>query len=395
MKVGFVTFGCRLNLAEALDQEAQYAAAGWEIVPVEDPRPEPPELIIVHGCSVTAKAQRDCEKKIAHLRARFPGAEIRITGCLDVRTTPADLQPPSANRQPPLPSHHLSRAYLKVQDGCSGKCSYCIVPAFRGAPVSIPFNDVLARARAFIDDGFREIVVTGCNLCLYRDAKRGLPELVAALARLESPGHRIRIGSIEPGICDAALLDAVAAHANVCRFMHLSLQSGSDRILRLMRRTYTAEQMATFCEDARRRLGPRFALGADIITGFPGETDADHEATKSLLSPSFINLHIFPYSERPGTEAATMTPSVPVAVRRARAKELEQIGAANREKYARVLIGKDVVVCVEKDGNGRTDEYLRCNLQGTAPRRSLVCAEVKDYFPKTGALSATIHALKH
>ena len=385
MKVGFVTFGCRLNLAEALDLEAQYAAAGWEIVQMDDSCSEPPELIIVRGCSVTAKAQRDCEKKIAHLRARFPDSEIRITGCLPQRQSLPSHPRPTADRKPSAASHHLSRAYLKVQDGCSGKCSYCIVPAFRGAPVSIPFNDVLARARAFIDDGFREIVVTGCNLCLYRDAKRGLPELVAALARLESPGHRIRIGSIEPGICDAALLDAVAANTNICRFLHLSLQSGSDRILRLMRRPYTAEQMAAFCEDANRRLGPRFALGADIITGFPSETDADHEATKSLLAPSFINLHIFPYSERLGTEAATMSPAVPVAVRRARAKELEQIGAAHREIYARTLIGKDVVVCVEKDGNGRTDEYLRCNLQGAAPRRSLVCAEVKDYFPKTGA----------
>ena len=490
MKVGFVTFGCRLNRAEALDMEAQYAAAGWEVVPAErstnpkikrsntlnsntqtlltqtlkNPNTPSPDLIIVRGCSVTARAQRDCEKEIAHLRAQFPHAEIHITGCLDIRSPAhsaplhslvreANHLPSNSNntttKQPDNPILHslvreanpspnqsnnltikqsnnlplplrLSRAYLKVQDGCSGRCSFCIVPSFRGAPVSVPFADVLARARAYIDAGFRELVLTGCNLCLYHDSGRGLPELAAAIAALESLGHRVRLGSIEPGICDTRLLDALESHPNICRSLHLSLQSGSDRILRLMRRPYTTEQIATFCAEARRRLGPRLALGADIITGFPGETDGDHEATRSFLGPPpppstkasnttpnqsnnltikqsnnltmppFIHLHVFPYSERPGTEAAAMKPAVPVAVRRARAKELERIGTANRAAFAHTLIGQEVTVCVEKDGNGRSDEYFRCLLKGTAPRRSLVRATVEDYFPKTGTLSATI-----
>ena len=452
MKVGFVTFGCRLNRAEALDMEAQYVAAGWEVVTVEHSTAQTikqsnnptPDLIIVRGCSVTAKAQRDCEKEIAHLRVQFPRTEIHVTGCLSIRS-PAHSAPlhslvretnPSLSnsnnttaKQPDNPILHslvretnpspnqsnnqtikqsnnlplplrLSRAYLKVQDGCSGRCSFCIVPQFRGAPVSVPFADVLARARAYIDAGFRELVLTGCNLCLYRDSGRGLPELAAAIAALESPGHRVRLGSIESGICDTRLLDALESHPNICRFLHLSLQSGSDRILRLMRRPYTTGQIAKFCAEARRRLGPRLALGADIITGFPGETDGDHEATKSFLSPPpapstkasnttpnqsnnprFSHLHVFPYSERPGTEAATMKPAVPAAVRRARAKELERIGAANRAAFAQTLIGQEVTVCVEKDGNGRSDEYFRCLLKGTAPRRSLVRA-VAGRFPK-------------
>jgi threonylcarbamoyladenosine tRNA methylthiotransferase MtaB len=203
------------------------------------------------------------------------------------------------------------------------------------------------------------------------------------------------------------------ANPNICRFLHLSLQSGSNRILRLMRRPYTIEQVAEFCADARRRFGERLAFGADVITGFPGETDADFEATKAFLSSHLLHpsspishlpssdtqlplliphLHIFPYSEREGTEAATMKPSVPVEVRRARAKELETIAAVNHERFARSLIGQEVEVCVERDGNGRTDEYVRCLLKGTAPRRSLVRAVVDDYFPKTGSLSATIRA---
>jgi len=411
MRICFVTFGCRLNRAESLDLESQYAAAGWDVVQLPSPVDEVdeleavvPDVVVVRGCSVTAKAQRDCEKKIAQLRARFPEAEVLTVGCLpDAKPVPAHLAPPlSPDASAPV-NRRLSRAYLKVQDGCSGKCAFCIVPSFRGSPVSVPFEQALARARAYIDAGFREIVVTGCNLCLYRDSNRRLPELVSAIARLESSGHRVRLGSIEPGLCDTSLLDAMEANPNICRFLHLSLQSGSNRILRLMRRPYTIEQVAEFCADARHRFGERLAFGADVITGFPGETDADFEATKAFLSsqhPSPIShfpllishLHIFPYSEREGTEAATMKPSVPVEVRRARAKELESIAAANHELFARSLIGQEVEVCVERDGNGRTDEYVRCLLKGTAPRRSIVRAVVDDYFPKTGSLSATIRA---
>ena len=424
MTIGFVTFGCRLNRAESLDLEADYAAAGWDVAQLPVPSASGahptavPDVIVVRGCSVTAKAQRDCERKIAQLRARHPGAEVLVVGCHpNAKPIPPHLAPaPLPDAGVPV-NRQLSRAYLKVQDGCSGKCAFCIVPSFRGAPQSVPIDRVLARARAYLDAGFREIVVTGCNLCLFRDEGRRLPELVSALAEMDSPGHRVRLGSIEPGICDAALLDAMAAHPNICRFIHLSLQSGSNRILKLMRRPYSIEQVAAFCKDARRRLGSRLAFGADVITGFPGETDSDFNETKSFLSnyqlptpnsqlstpnyqlptpnsqlPTINYLHVFPYSEREGTEAATMSPKVPMEIRRERAKELEAIGCANHERFARSFVGKEVTVCVERDGNGRTDEYLRCTLKGSAPRRSLVQAAVDDYFPKTGMLSATIRA---
>ena len=399
MRLSFATFGCRLNHAEALDMEARFAAAGHLVVPI-DAEP-PPDCIIVRGCSVTAKAQVECERFIARMRRCHPCSRIVPTGCLPF-AEPIAILPPA----PSIVPMTTSRAFLKVQDGCSGRCAFCIVPKFRGPPQSVPFNEVVDRARAFLAAGFREMVVTGCNLALYRDSGRGLAELLAALAELPPPPgqgralhtadgtiHRIRLGSLEPGICDAAVLDAFATHPNICRSMHLSLQSGSDRILELMNRPYTAKAVMDFCIRARRRLGPRCSFGADVIAGFPGETDADHRATMRLLgrkragTPIFSNLHVFPYSDRPGTLAAQMPDAVPRNIRTARAKELEAIGVRNRMAFAQSFVGRKVVACIEKDGDGWTDEYLRVRMPSGLARRKLVC--VKVLAAEDGILRAT------
>ena len=431
MTVAFKTFGCRLNRAEALDLEADFLAAGHTIVPLPS-EGSVPDLIIVRGCSVTARAQRDCEKEIEHLRKTFPFSQVIVTGCLpNAGTDPlkslgtGPLAPPFPEGSVPnasLPSGSVpqgaaldqfpSRAFLKVQDGCSGRCAFCIVPHFRGQPVSVPFDHVLDRARAFLAAGFRELVVTGCNLALYRSQGHGLPDLLSALAELPAPSgsvptHRIRLGSLEPGICDAALLTAFESHPNICRFIHHSVQSGSDRVLARMNRPYPIATVARFRNEARRRLGPRLALGADIITGFPGETDEDFQLTKSFLFPTegsvpkgtpcqegsvpndtpclegsvpFSNLHVFPYSERPGTPAATMDGALPRAIRLARARELEAHAKAARLAFARSFLGQDVEICVERGGDhGWTAEYLPCKLKGApAPRRSLLSVRVTD-----------------
>ncbi len=390
MRIAFKTFGCRLNHAEALDAEARFEADGHQIVELD--ADFPPDVIVVRGCSVTAKAQHDCEREIARLRRRFPTADIRLTGCLPAASAVA-VQRREETAERPIPLR-TSRAYLKVQDGCSGRCAFCIVPRFRGPPVSVPFDRVLARARAFLAAGYRELVVTGCNLALYHDAGRHLPDLLAALAALtgSSSVHRIRLGSLEPGLCGPALLDVMAAHPNICRFLHLSLQSGSNRILKRMNRPYAVEDVSAFCARAVHLLGPRLALGADVIAGFPGETEADHAATlRFLVNPlnlstatdprrppfSFSRLHVFPYSERPGTLAATMEGALPRPVRLARARELEALGRRQRVAFAQTFIGQQVEVCVERGGDhGWTAEYLPCRLASPAPRRSLVSVRI-------------------
>ncbi|MBR1587476.1 MAG: radical SAM protein [Kiritimatiellae bacterium] len=391
MNVAFQTFGCRLNRAEALDQEARLVAEGHAIVSLDGGTH--PDLIVVRGCSVTARAERDCRKAIAHLHSRFPSSRIEITGCLGTPAHDSRRLPLNFQLSAPVPLR-TARAYLKVQDGCSGLCAFCIVPSFRGGPRSVPFAQILARAQAFLASGYREIVVTGCNLALYRDSGHGLADVLAALAALGTDPapragtgpmrtHRIRLSSLEPGVCDDAVLDAFATHPNICRFMHLSVQSGSVPILARMNRPYTIEAVDRFCYKAAKALGPRLALGADIITGFPGETEADFAATRDFLARHpFANLHVFPYSERPGTSAATMDGSVQPALRRTRAKELEKTGRAKREAFAQTFLGQEVEVCIERDGTGWTAEYLKCavkdlNLLGRQwGRRSLVKARV-------------------
>ncbi len=383
MRVCFETFGCRLNRAEALQMEAEYLARGWELT--EDHAEA--DLFVVRGCSVTQRAQHDSERLVAHLRHHHPNVPVRVCGCLKRDSAAARPQADIGHEAPqgapsPLPVR-TARAYLKCQDGCSGKCTFCIVPKFRGASVSIPFDSLADRARRFIDAGYREIVLTGCNLALYASGGRRLPELVAALAEV-SPDCRIRIGSLEPGDCALATVDAMAEHANVCRFLHVPVQSGANRMLTAMRRPYLVKDVEALAERAVEKM-PLIGLGCDLMTGFPGESDIDFMATKGLVKRlAFSNAHVFPYSERPGTPAATLPGALPRAIRHARAHALSDLARSYRAKAAQRFVGRAVEVVVEDERRlrGWTGEYFACEVtnHGNAPirRKALVRALVRD-----------------
>ena len=366
MKVRFITFGCRLNKAEALQMEADYLSEGWETT---DDSSEA-DLFVVRGCSVTAKAQRDCEKFIAALRREFPETPLRLCGCLEKDLQTADpLEIEAAGSPIPL---RTARAYLKVQDGCAGKCTFCIVPHFRGPSKSESFVGLLDRAKRFVDSGYREIVVVGCNLSLYASEGKRLPDLLAALASVSS-GCRIRLGSLEPGGCALETVRVMAERENICRFLHLPIQSGSDAVLRTMRRPYTLSDVEEVVNTACTLL-PQIGLGCDLMTGFPGETEADHAATRDLLVRlPFSNAHVFPYSERPGTPAATFRDAVAPSVRQARAHDLSDLAREKRNVYASSFVGKTAEIVVEnaETSAGWTGEYLWCEADGPAPRKSL------------------------
>ena len=347
--------------------EADYLASGWE----RTEKHADADLFVVRGCSVTAHAQHECERLIDHLNRHYPMVPIKVCGCLKPPT--AILQRPDL-LQPTVPTVPVrtARAYLKVQDGCAGQCTFCIVPKFRGPSRSEPFDEVLDRARRFIDAGYREIVVTGCNLSLFASQGKRLPDLVAALAGLD-PACRIRIGSLEPGPCALETIHTMAGHANVCRFLHLPVQSGSERILLAMRRPYAVKDVARAAKLASE-LMPGLGLGCDIITGFPGESDLDFGATKGLLKRlPFNHAHIFPYSQRPGTLAAGFPLAVPPPIRTARAHELSRVVEHKRIKFAQSFVGKTVEIIVEnaEKSSGWTGEYLPARpVSGSATRKS-------------------------
>ena len=404
LTVAFKTFGCRLNQAEAAAFEASFTAAGFTRVPFGTPA----RVILVHSCAVTQKAESEGLKLLRALRARWPDACLVLTGCtveaaeaarlrelgLDLivprqqKDALADLvlghlgHPPPARQAAPAappPSRSTQRAALKVQDGCDFFCSYCIVPHTRGRPVSRPFDDCLAEARALIGAGFREIVITGCNTACFADGSRNLSHLLAAL--LELPGlGRLRLGSIEPGTVEREVIALMAASPKICRFLHLPIQSGDNGVLAAMRRRYTVEEVAETLRCALR-LMPDLALGADFICGFPGESDEAFSRTLQLAQAfPFSKLHVFPYSERPGTPAATFADRVPAAVRKRRAQRLIAQEKLNRAAFAQRFLGRTVDLLVERfdrDGaaHGWSGEYLPCAVAGVPPslRRSL-CA---------------------
>ena len=382
MKVCFEAFGCRLNRAEALEQEAEFAARGW--VRTEDHADA--DLIVVRGCSVTHRAQRDCERLVEHIRRKYPFKRLVVTGCLSDKTRTFTLRKRPDDESAPVPTR-TSRAYLKVQDGCSGKCTFCIVPQFRGSPVSVDFGEVMDKAKRFVDAGYREIVVTGCNLSLYESGGRRLPELLAALADVapaslgEGRTCRVRLGSVEPSDVVADVLEVMAERENVCRFLHIPVQSGSSRILARMGRRYSTRDIDTMVHNARQRVAG-IALGCDFMTGFPGETDIDFLATKGLLTRArFERVHVFPYSERPGTPASTMPGAVPQDMRRGRAHELTRQADKVRSAAAREFEGKTVEIVVEdeKDGAGWTSEYFWCTCKNLhVPRKSLAKVKVRS-----------------
>ena len=241
----------------------------------------------------------------------------------------------------------------------------------------MPFDDVLDKAKRFIEAGYREIVVTGCNLSLYASAGRRLPDLLDALSSLEAPGGaggcRIRIGSLTPGGCALEAVSLMSERAGICRFLHIPVQSGSPRILAAMRRGYTVKDVEQLVEKAKR-LVPSIALGCDMITGFPGETEMEFLATKGLMKRiSFSNAHIFPFSKRPGTIAAALPDHVPESISHSRAHKLADIASASRYEYARKFLGKVVEIVVEDEEScsGWTSEYLRCRGNMAVARKSL------------------------
>jgi threonylcarbamoyladenosine tRNA methylthiotransferase MtaB len=383
MKYSVITFGCRVNQADSLAIESALASGGGESVSSEHA-----ELVIVNTCSVTASADQGARQTIRRIARTNPSARIIATGCYatrcadEVAALPGVSQVVSNDHKLSIPitfgeghcGHLLAPGLmgrtawtLRVQTGCEEKCSYCIIPRTRGASRSRSHEDVLAEVERVIGAGYREIAITGVHLGSYgRDLspRSSLGELLSTLVRTLNGRALLRVSSLEPMDFPRELLDlqlpATAEPAALAPHFHLPLQHASNRMLMLMRRPYTVEFYADLVTTIRQRL-PHASIGSDVIAGFPGETDADFDQlTRYLEQSPLTHLHVFPYSDRPGTVASMLPHKVHGSVIKARAQRLREISRILADRFRAAQRGTVRPALTIEDGSvAVTDNYLR------------------------------------
>ena len=395
-RVSFHTLGCKLNFSESSTLARQFEEGGFERVGVNDEA----DICVINSCSVTEHADKKCRNIIRKLHRRNPSAIIAVTGCY------AQLKPQEIaaidgvdivlgnndkgdlyKRVVELGSRgqaqvyscdceeitrffaafstgDRSRSFLKVQDGCDYKCAYCTIHYARGSSRNMPIAELVAEAEKVAESGLKEIVITGINTGDFgRTTGEKFIDLLRALNEVEGI-ERYRISSIEPNLITDEIIEFCAASPKFQHHFHIPLQSGSDRILGLMRRRYTSAKFADRIEKVRSLMPDAF-IGIDVITGFPGEAEEDFQQTYDLLArlkPSF--LHIFPFSERPGTPAVDMPNKVPSYISTQRVARLEELSDALHYEFCAQGVGKEMDVLFESTMRGGmmygyTGNYIR------------------------------------
>lgn len=393
-----VTFGCRLNAYESEVIRGHETLAGRD------------NVVVVNTCAVTTEAERQARQAIRKLRRERPEAEIVVTGCAAQISPDAWAGMPEVSRvignreklepaafllgrnEPVLvddimevreTAGHLiegfdgrARAFLQVQNGCDHRCTFCIIPYGRGNSRSAPIGQVVDEARKLIAQGVKEIVLTGVDITSYGPDLPGRPtlgqlcrRLLASVPQLE----RLRLSSIDPAEVDDDLWRLIADEPRLMPHLHLSVQAGDDMILKRMKRRHSRSDVIRLTERARG-LRPDMVFGADLIAGFPTETDEMFRNTLDLVTEAGLTwLHVFPYSERPGTPAVKM-PAVEKTVRKERAAILRDAGAMAANIHLSRQIGEPVEVLVERDSRGHSPHFATVKLNRTAEPGTLVRA---------------------
>jgi threonylcarbamoyladenosine tRNA methylthiotransferase MtaB len=381
-----ISLGCRLNIAES--ETIRSLLKGRD-------------MVVVNSCAVTGNAVRDTRHAIRRARRERPGAEIVVTGCAAQIDPKGFAAMPEVDRvignaeklmpeawaasdpiivgdimqvrrtAPQLAAAFAShaRAFVEVQNGCDHRCTFCTIPFGRGNSRSVPAGTVIDCISALVDAGHREVVLTGVDLTSYGADLPGTPklgQLTKQILRHVPELKRLRISSIDSIEADRDLLDVIADDERLMPHLHLSLQSGDDLILKRMKRRHSRRDAIEFCTEVRR-LRPDIALGADIITGFPTETEEMFARSQDLVDECDLTfLHVFPYSKRPGTPAARM-PQVAGEAIKERAKRLRVTGEAALRKRLASEIGMTRQVLIESGRQGRTEHFLPVAIAGETP----------------------------
>ena len=417
--ISFKTLGCRLNQAETATMSASFEARGYKIVDFR----ETSDVAIIHTCTITLNADKECFRLARRLKRRDPKTLVILVGCaveiLDEeaqRNSAADVLIRQSDKQniahivdehlgrhPPdhkghcaatLPRFDTTRALVKVQDGCRFYCSYCIVPFTRGNPKSRNFDEIIREATSLSEAGYHEIGLTGANIGCYQYDNHSLIDILEELRQLPAIG-RIRISSIEPTTIERDVINMMAKRESLAAYLHLPLQSGDNGVLMNMRRRYTREEFRDVVQYAVDT-SPSLGLGTDIITGFPGETEAAFANSYNLIDElPFNNLHVFPYSERPGTRAADLPDPVPMDVRRMRANKLIALGEQKRREFAKSFVGKPVEVLIERvnengTGRGWSAEYIDIHIENISQQQIGKLIRVTPHAATDSRLSARV-----
>jgi len=394
MSLEIINFGCRLNAAEAEVMRRQAEAAGLA------------NTVIVNSCAVTAEAVRQARQAIRRLARERPQARIVVTGCA-AQTEPAtfaampEVDRLLGNASKTVPASWIEtrraldfglgaeervkiddlaslretalhlvdgfegrvRAFVQVQNGCDHRCTFCIIPYGRGPSRSVPAGEIVAQIRRLVEHDYREVVLTGVDLTAWGADLPGRPRLgalVRAILRHLPELSRLRISSLDPVEVDGELLRALAEEERLMPHLHLSLQAGDDLILKRMKRRHLRTDAIAFCAEARR-LRPDLVFGADLIAGFPTETEAAFRNSLSLVDDCGLTfLHVFPFSARTGTPAAKM-PQLGRGIAKERARRLREKGETALRRHLAGEIGRARKVLVERDG-GRTEHYTEVRL---------------------------------
>lgn len=404
MKVALETVGCRLNQYETERIAGQLVAAGMERVDYK----KKADLYVLNSCTVTGRADADCRKLINRARRLNDNAVIVVTGCyvvsqpeqiadLDIVDMTVDnddkaritdilkhkfphlFTPPDAVEyhgpafvdtpvhRKVAPATAPNRAMVKIGDGCNQYCSYCIVPHVRGRLRCLPSDDIIDDVRRLIDDGYHEVVLTAVHIGKYNYDGLNLAGLVDKILG-ETDLSRLRLSSLEPNELDDRLLGFVSGNRRVCRHLHLPLQSGSNRILEMMRRPYRREDYLAIAEKVKKA-NPDLTIGCDLIVGFPGESDDDFNDSLAILKSGFVDYaHVFSYSDRPGMAASELPDKIKPGIIKERNRMARKIGESNRLRQMKSQIGKVLGVISEHSPNsngcyhGVSDNYLKVYL---------------------------------
>ena len=384
-----LTFGCRLNAVESAVIGAHLDAAGAE------------DVIVVNTCAVTAEAERQARQAIRRARRDNPGARIVVTGCAaqinpeawaampevdrvagNIEKLRADTWSLPATKAPRIAvsdimaaretAHFLvtefggrARAFVQVQSGCDHRCTFCVIPFGRGPSRSVPVGEVVRQVRTRVEAGYREVVLTGVDITAYGADLPGRPSLGQLVRRLLAlvPGlPRLRLSSLDPVEIDQELWRLLAEEPRLMPHLHLSVQAGDDLILKRMRRRHLRRDVIAVAERARR-LRPDIVLGADLIAGFPTETEAQAANTRALVDEAGLTfLHVFPFSPRPGTPASRMPQLAPQVIRD-RAAALREHGRSAAKRFYASRIGTDAFLLAEREtGEGHTEHFAPARL---------------------------------